>query len=155
MELEDSSTEDRSVLSPERLQPPLVPASTFSEAQSVPKEAPADELENDENIPQNSASLSRWEQKIRDFEARQAFKKSRAVPSCTVPGPSPVSSRTRTGLKRSSSFSCEDENQSRVNYVQGDRMSVSLRKALNKRKSRDAPQVKRGKRDVEEAGALV
>jgi hypothetical protein len=64
-------------------------------------------------------------------------------------GPSPVSSRTRTSLKRSSSFSFQDDVRPCGNDLH-DRTSVSLRKALNKRKSRDAPQIKRGKRETDD-----
>jgi hypothetical protein len=61
-------------------------------------------------------------------------------------GPSPVSSRTRTSLKRSSSFACDDD--SLKSYcVDNDRTSISLRKAIEKRKSRECPQPKKGKRE--------
>ncbi len=88
----------------------------------------------------NSASLTRWEKKIKDFEDRE--RKKRVIPSVSaLPGPSPVSSRTRTGLKRSSSFGEEDS----TNFRE-DRTSVSLRKTLAQRKSRDSmPRQKKGK----------
>jgi hypothetical protein len=104
-----------------------------------------------EITPKNSISLSRWEQKLRDFEMKQAHKSSRVpLPPVHSPCPSPVASRTRTSLKRASSFSCDEETQPRMSQANGDRTSISLRKALGSRKSREVPQSKRGKRDESE-----
>jgi hypothetical protein len=114
-------------------------------------EAAAEGRAEDLTVPQNSTSLSQWEKKVRDFEKKQASRTLRnpQLASVVTPGPSPVSSRTRTSLKRSSSFSHEDDQPARRNFAQDDRTSVSLRKVLEKRKCKEAPQTKRGKRDVE------
>jgi hypothetical protein len=101
-----------------------------------------------ENIPPVSSSLARWEKKLRDFEEKQATKKSRVSRSEVVQVGSPVASRTRTGLKRSSSFSPEDDLHSSLNSCHDDRTSVSLRKAMAKRLSRETPQTKKGKLDT-------
>jgi hypothetical protein len=98
------------------------------------------------DLPPISSSLSRWERDVIAFQ--NSLKKSRINSSSDVlSGPSPIASRTRTSLKRSSSSSQNDEplNQS----DERDKTSVSLRKALGKRKSKDGSEPKRGKRDTE------
>ncbi len=91
-----------------------------------------------------SSSLSRWEKSVFEFEKKAAKKLCTIPPAPVVP--SPVSSRTRISLKRAASFSFEDE--VRTVLQSEDRMSVSLRKALNKRKQhREAPATKRGKQE--------
>ncbi len=105
------------------------------------------------NLPSNlgspcpvSASLAKWTQKAQ--ASRQASLKRLSVKSVLSSGPSPVASRTRTGLKRASSFSDEDY-QSGNNVIEFDRTCVSLRKALVKRTSSENPSAKKGKRSVE------
>jgi hypothetical protein len=146
-ELVDLSAESSINSSPECPESSIVPTDFTSETVPSTGSSLAASIANEEDAPRNSTSLTRWERKVQEFEEQQTAKKFRVTPPCFLSGPSPVSSRTRTSLKRSSSLSYEDE--VRVNSFHEDRMSVSLRKALNKRKSREAPQVKRGKRDIE------
>ncbi len=93
------------------------------------------------SIPLNSASLIRWEKKILD-EANKQPKRVAIIPSAEL-FPSPVSSRTRTSLKRSSSFAGNDET---YDSLDNNRTSVSLRKALARRLSKERPRSKKGKR---------
>ncbi len=93
--------------------------------------------------PKNSESLLRWEKKVLDENAKQ--RRHSSVSKVPLTGPSPVSSRTRTSLKRSSSLACDD-GVDRGMCTDKDRTEVSLRKALMRRRSKECPEIKRGRR---------
>ncbi len=125
------------------------PSSESPMAPSVPVvTASSDRLPLD--VPPISSSLACWEKKVHEVMAQRSkvTRSSRAPVECVAQ--SPVSSRTRTGLKRSSSFSFEDE--SRASFRELDKTSISLRAAHSKRKSRVSSQAvqnvaKRGRHD--------
>jgi hypothetical protein len=107
--------------------------------------------ENQEQTPGLSESLSRWVRKVQDSAVKRSSSRSRGSLKVIEPiAPSPVASRTRTSLKRAASFSGDEDFPSRVCDHDKDRTSLSLRKALAKRISSEDPQLKKGKRDLEE-----
>jgi hypothetical protein len=102
-----------------------------------------------DQVPLLSDSLSRWVAKVQ--KAKQSLSRGRSSSDAIEPlGPSPVASRTRTSLKRASSFSGEEDLSFRTSGHDRDRTSLSLRKAMAKRITSEAPKSKRVKRDMEE-----
>lgn len=124
----------------------LMEEDVFHDATSTPADTLMPTLAPDDSQlplpPPNSSSLQAWEKKLWDNALVKCVQgRFKRVPSVEI---SPVSSRTRTSLKRSSSSADFDSEEKPVSE---DRMSVSLRKARSKRKSREGVDCKRGKRE--------
>ncbi len=148
MEQSTDSSVTRVPLLSECTEQPLNQVDLLCESQRMTTGMAVKSSEQSETISQVSASLARWESKISEFQHLASKKRKSPLP--VMSGPSPVSSRTRTSLKRSSSLSLDEDSLARGENRVEDRTSVSLRKVLQKRKTKDMPLAKRGKHEHED-----